>query len=62
MTEYEIKQIQEYLNKKFSSNKFVAKNKTSIKPIKIESNEDPDFMKKNQVVGFPTFLLISSLI
>ena len=30
MTEYEIKQIQEYLNKKFSSNKFVAKNRKSI--------------------------------
>ena len=25
MTDYEIKQIQEYLNKKFSSNKFIAK-------------------------------------
>ena len=30
MTEYEIKQIQEYLNKKFSSNKFVAKKRKSI--------------------------------
>ena len=25
MTEYEIKQLQEYLNKKFSSDKFIAK-------------------------------------
>ena len=25
MTDYEIKQIQEYLNKKFSSDKFIAK-------------------------------------
>ncbi len=30
MTEYEIKQIQEYLNKKFSSNNFVAKKRKSI--------------------------------
>ncbi len=30
MTEYEIKQIQEYLNKKFSSNKFLAKKRKSI--------------------------------
>ena len=30
MTEYEIKQIQEYLNKKFSSNEFVAKKRKSI--------------------------------
>jgi len=27
---------------------------------KIESKEDPDFMKKMQVQGFPTFLLLDS--
>ena len=30
MTEYEIKQIQEYLNKKFSSDRFIAKKRKSI--------------------------------
>ena len=30
MTEYEIKQIQDYLNHKFSSDKFLAKKRKSI--------------------------------
>ena len=30
MTDYEIKQIQEYLNKQFGSNKFIAKKRKSI--------------------------------
>ena len=30
MTEYEIKQIQEYLNKQFGSNKIIAKKRKSI--------------------------------
>ena len=30
MTDYEIKQIQEYLNKKFGSDKFIAKKRKSI--------------------------------
>ena len=40
--------------------KFVKNNNTAIKPMKIESKQDPDFMKRHQVVGFPTFLLISA--
>ena len=40
--------------------KFTSQNKTAVKPVKIESSEDPDFMKRHEVVGFPTFLLISS--
>ena len=40
--------------------KFVSNNKTSIKPVKIESKQDPDFMKKHEVAGFPTFLLLSA--
>ena len=40
--------------------KFASQNKTAVKPVKIESSEDPDFMKRHEVVGFPTFLLISS--
>tara|TARA_B100001057_G_scaffold495002_2_gene592902 strand:- start:4249 stop:4659 length:411 start_codon:yes stop_codon:yes gene_type:complete len=39
--------------------KFTQSNKTAIKAVKIESSEDPDFMKRHEVVGFPTFLLIS---
>ena len=35
-------------------------NKTGIKTEKIESQENPAFMKKNEVVGYPTFLLTSA--
>jgi len=37
---------------------FVANNDTNIKPRDVEMNEDPDLIKKYNVKGFPTILLL----
>lgn len=38
--------------------KFVANNDTNIKTRDVEMNEDPDLIKKHNVKGFPTILLL----
>tara|TARA_B110000902_G_C13730473_1_gene368742 strand:- start:66 stop:464 length:399 start_codon:yes stop_codon:yes gene_type:complete len=40
--------------------KFARENKTDILTKKVEANEDTSLMKKHQVEGFPTILLLGS--
>ena len=40
--------------------KFISQNKTGIKARAIERQEDPALMKKHNVTGFPTVLLVDS--
>ena len=40
--------------------KFAADNKSSVKAIKVNSDEQPDLVKEYSVQGFPTILLLDA--
>ena len=40
--------------------KFAAENKSSVKAIKVNSDEQPDLVKEYSVQGFPTILLLDA--